>query len=197
MKEPADVSDLLHARVFKSILLQSHIRECESKGVLVASPPSTDAEPFLGTFGEFFEQNLRERANKMTYVYGLFYCFENLVRELVSKILEEQKGPSWWESVPIKVKERVEKRKADVAANAWHQAVFNSNIDHTLFGDLSSIIVEHWQVFEDLFPSQPWVKQRLDELERSRNVIAHGNVLADAEIERIEQYLGDWVRQVP
>jgi hypothetical protein len=28
-------------------------------------------------------------------------------------------------------------------------------------------------------------------------VIAHGNELPDSEIERLEQYLNDWVRQVP
>ena len=54
-----------------------------------------------------------------------------------------------------------------------------------------------WQEFEDLFPTQGWVKQRLDELERSRNIIAHGNLLSESEVQRIEQYLDDWLRQVP
>ena len=73
----------------------------------------------------------------------------------------------------------------------------DANIDHTLFGDLASTIVKEWQEFGDLFPNQNWVKQRLDELERSRNIIAHGNLLPDSEIERIEQYLDDWLHQVP
>lgn len=195
MKE-TETSDILHARVFKSILLHSHIRDGESRGVLL-TPPTPASEPFLREFSLFFDKGLRERAEKMTYAYGLFYCFENLVRELVSETLSEQKGEDWWDSVPTRVKERVEKHKKDIADNAWHQALFNSNIDHTLFGDLASIMIEQWEFFVDLFPNQNWVRQRLDELERSRNVIAHGNVLADSEIERIEQYLGDWLRQVP
>jgi hypothetical protein len=62
---------------------------------------------------------------------------------------------------------------------------------------ISSIIIAQWQEFEELFPDQHWVQVRLNELERSRNVIAHGNELPGSEIERLEQYLSDWVRQVP
>jgi hypothetical protein len=63
--------------------------------------------------------------------------------------------------------------------------------------DLASIIIAQWQEFEELFPSQDWVRVRLTALERSRNIIAHGNLLPESEIERLEQYLLDWVRQVP
>jgi len=88
-------------------------------------------------------------------------------------------------------------KRADTEKNKWHEAVYQNNIDLTLFGDLAAIIVKEWEEFDDLFPSQPWIKQRLDELERSRNVIAHANLLPEAEIERIERYLEDWLRQVP
>lgn len=187
---------MLHARLFKGMLLHADILARQAAGQL-ERPVSTGTKPFLGQYSASFSTRLRDRAERMTYVYSLFYCFENVVRLLVSERLQERKGADWWLSVPAKVQERVEKRKADVAHNAWHQATFGANIDHTLFGDLASIIVDEWQDFEDLFPSQNWVKQRLDELERSRNVIAHGNMLADSEIERIEQYLDDWLRQVP
>ena len=30
-----------------------------------------------------------------------------------------------------------------------------------------------------------------------RNIIAHGNLLSESEVQRIEQYLDDWLRQVP
>jgi hypothetical protein len=50
--------------------------------------------------------------------------------------------------------------------------------------------------FEDLFDSQDWVKSRFADLENSRNVIAHNNVLEASEIERIRLYLRDWARIV-
>ncbi|MEW6261512.1 MAG: Swt1 family HEPN domain-containing protein [Thermodesulfobacteriota bacterium] len=120
------------------------------------------------------------------------------VRELVAQRLEERKGSDWWNtSVPENVRKRVEQKRNDIEKNKWHQADYQKNIDLTLFGDLAAIIIKEWVEFDDLFPSQPWVKQRLDELERSRNVIAHANPLPAPEIERIEQYLEDWLRQVP
>jgi hypothetical protein len=200
MNEYSRVSDVLHGRLFKGILLHADIESMEERGLLVPQDTALEKQsiPFLGKYKEYFGKALRDRCEQMTHVYTLFYCFENDVRELVSQRLQERKGGEWWTtSVPKKVQERVEKRKADVADNPWHQANFDANIDHTLFGDLASIIVEQWQDFEELFPNQNWVKQRLDELERSRNVIAHGNLLAGSEIERIEQYLDDWLRQVP
>ena len=100
-------------------------------------------------------------------------------------------------AVPANVRKRVENKKTEIESNKWHQALIGADINHTLFGDLSSIIIAQWQEFEELFPDQHWVQVRLNELERSRNIIAHGNELPDSEIERLEQYLTDWVRQVP
>ncbi len=134
----------------------------------------------------------------MTYAYCLFYCFENSVRELVAQRLEERKGPNWWAvAVPASVQKRIDGKKEEIESNKWHQAVICADINHTLFGDLASIVILQWQEFEELFPSQHWVRVRLNELERSRNVIAHGNLLPQPEIERLEQYLDDWLRQVP
>ncbi len=99
--------------------------------------------------------------------------------------------------MPANVRKRVENKKAEIESNKWHQAMIGADINHTLFGDLSSIMFAQWEEFEELFPDQHWVQVRLNELERSRNVIAHGNELPDSEIERLEQYLSDWVRQVP
>src|SRR5437870_1659114 len=107
--------------------------------------------------------------------------------------MTERKGAAWWSFVPDNVKKRVDQKKKDIEENKWHQATIGSDINYTLFGDLASIMVKEWQEFEDLFPTQAWVKVRLDELERSRNFIAHGNVLPDSEIERLEQYLDDWL----
>jgi hypothetical protein len=194
----AEVLSRLHSRVFKGVLLSADISAREELGELIPPTPVSTAAELLGEYSQYFSRELRDRAVRMTYVYGLFFCFENSVRDLVSQRLLERKGSNWWDAcVPENVKKRVEQKKTDILDNAWHQSVIAEDIDHTLFGDLGSIIVKEWQEFEELFPNQHWVKQRLDELERSRNIIAHGNVLPDAEIERLEQYLDDWLRQVP
>lgn len=190
-------SELLHSRAFKGLLLDADIASREERGELPKAEDPRKQVALLGKYEEYFSREMQDKAGKMAYVYGLFYCFENLVRDLVLQRMAERKGEKWWDSVPDSVRKRVEQKKKDIDNNKWHQALFQSNIDLTLFGDLASIIVKEWQEFEDLFPSQHWIKQRLDELERSRNVIAHANLLPDAEIERIERYLDDWLRQVP
>jgi hypothetical protein len=69
-------------------------------------------------------------------------------------------------------------------------------VNYTDFGDLALILQQNWADFADLFPDQNWITARLRELEQSRNVIAHNNVLEDREIDRIRMYLADWIRQV-
>ena len=64
------------------------------------------------------------------------------------------------------------------------------------FGDLKSIITSNWLDFQDLFPDQNWVMARLAELEASRNIIAHSNVLEEREMTRLRLYVQDWLRQV-
>ncbi len=198
MSNRKSLSEFLHARAFKGVLLDSEIARQEEAGVLPRAKEPVAGPALLGRYEEYFSREMQDRSEKMAYVYSLFYCFENLVRELVAQRLEERKGPGWWNAcVPDNVGRRVDQKRADTEKNKWHQAVYQRNIDFTLFGDLAAIIVKEWDEFDDLFPSQSWVKQRLDELERSRNVIAHANLLPEAEIERIERYLEDWLRQVP
>lgn len=193
-----DAYSELHSRVFKSLMLSEDIARREESGELLRTDVNADQLTPFGDFEAYFSREIRERAKKMTYAYCLFYCFENEVRELVAQRLAERKGANWWSvAVPANVQKRVDNKRQEIESNKWHQAVIGAEINHTLFGDLSSIIIAQWQEFEELFPSQDWVRVRLNELERSRNVIAHGNVLPQAEIDRLEQYLQDWVRQVP
>jgi len=171
-----------HSRVFKSLLLSEDVARMEEQGELLRTESAT-AQPLFGNFEGYFSRDLRERAQKMTYAYCLFYCFENEVRVLVAQRLLERKGANWWEdAVPANVRKRVENKKTEIESNKWHQATIGADINHTLFGDLSSIIIAQWQEFEELFPDQHWVQVRLNELERSRNIIAHGNELPNGRV---------------
>lgn len=42
--------------------------------------------------------------------------------------------------MPTNVQKRVENKKQAMEDNKWHQAVIGADVNHTLFGDLSSII---------------------------------------------------------
>jgi hypothetical protein len=144
-----------------------------------------------------FSQQVRRDVAKSFPVYMSFFCLENSVREVVTERLAENHGADWWTScVSSPIQKKVESRKDKEGANRWHIKRGASPIHYTDFGDLSSIIINNWEEFEDLFPSQDWIKSRLDELEASRNVIAHSNTLDQKEMNRVEMYLQDWLSQV-
>jgi hypothetical protein len=93
------------------------------------------------------------------------------------------------------MKVRVSQRKEQEEKNQWHSGRNKDEIFYLDFGDLARLITTHWNLFEDL-PTQAWVQSRLDEAERSRNVIAHTNVLSAEEVARLELYLRDWMKQI-
>ncbi len=138
----------LYSRVFKSLLLSEDVARMEEKGELLRTEAPV-SQPLFGNFEAYFSRDLRDSAQKMTYAYCLFYCFENAVRNLVSQRLLERKGANWWEdAVPSNVRKRVDNKKTEIENNKWHQATIGADINHTLFGDLSSIIIAQWQEFE-------------------------------------------------
>lgn len=145
-----------------------------------------------------FSVQLRGEAMRMTRVYALIYCFENSVRELIRDRLQEKHGADWWTStaVPKKIRELADSRRDKANGNTWLEGERSDPSQFVDFGGLSDIIIQNWDVFADLIPTQHWLKQRMDELEQARNYIAHNRLLADTEFRRIESYVGDWLRQV-
>ena len=133
----------------------------------------------------------------MTRLYALIYCFENSVRSLLSERLRERYGTKWWtKQVPNKVKQKAESRQKDAQDNSWLEGQKQDVLGFAEFGNLADIITENWDDFSDLIPSQHWLKQRFDELEKTRNFIAHNRLLQPIEFQRIEMYVADWNRVV-
>lgn len=140
---------------------------------------------------------LRNQALRMTRLYALLYCFENSVREVVRERLEERLRADWWEKgVPARIRDLAENRKQDAVDNSWLEGDKTDLLSFAEFGDLAGIIIENWEDFSDLVPTQHWLKQRFDELEKARNFIAHNRLLLPSEFQRLEMYVADWNRQV-
>lgn len=129
--------------------------------------------------------------------YLAFFCLENAARELVMERLSEKLGADWWDkSASAGMKRQVEERRQKEGKNRWHIQRGAHEVNYTNFGDLRLLIVNNWEYFEDLFPDQNWISSRLDELEASRNIIAHSNTLDEREMTRLRLYLQDWKGQV-
>lgn len=185
--------------IFKGMLLNSDLEALEEIGITTKETPSLEVlSKEEGPISlEDFSPVIRLNGIKMASVYMAFYCFENSARDLIKERLRERLGVDWWEkSVPSKIKEEVKKRKKKDSKNKWHAPRALDEISYTDFGDMSNIICNQWEHFEDLFPSQDWIRTRIGDLEQSRNAIAHNNPLAERDIARIKMYLDDWIKQV-
>lgn len=144
-----------------------------------------------------FGVGLRNDALRMSRLYALVYCFENSVRNLITERMTERHGVDWWSNkVPGKIKQFAASRIKDAEENSWLEGLSADPMGFVQFGQLADLIAENWSDFEDLIPSQHWLKQRMEELEKARNFIAHNRILLPGEFQRIEMYINDWNRQV-
>ena len=182
--------------LFKGLSTESRLDELEIEGVSVRASSDPAAIQRVMPLEDFSAQ-IRKSAMQSLTAFLAFFCLENAVRELVTDRLSESHSSDWWNSqVPQKIKAKVAERQAKEGGNRWHVQRGANEIYYTDFGDLTLIIQYNWTDFEDLFPDQHWIINRLNDLESSRNVIAHMNVLDAREIERIKMYLEDWNKQV-
>ncbi len=144
-----------------------------------------------------FPIDMRNEALVMARLHALLYCFENSVRALIKEKLQEKHGADWWEKpVPAGVKKVAQQRQEDAEKETWLEGSKKELLGFVDFGDLADIMVANWAEFEDLIPTQHWLKQRMEELEKARNFIAHNRLLLPAEFDRIVMYIADWNRQV-
>ncbi|MBI5572093.1 MAG: hypothetical protein HY914_19270 [Desulfomonile tiedjei] len=144
---------------------------------------------------DFLDPDLLNEAQQMSVVYAAIHAFENTVRGMVTKAMAEKHGEAWWEKVPERIGKASKSRMEEDAKFRWHGARGASEINYCDFRDLSSIIVTNWAVFEDLLGNMEWAKATLNTLEKSRNIVMHGGILAKEDVERIGMNIRDWIRQ--
>ena len=145
---------------------------------------------------EMLNQEFIVNAEKMSIIYIAIHTFENMVREFVKNAMIETYQEKWWSEVSENIRKKVNIRMDDDSKFRWHGTRGGSEIEYCDFGDLSSIIIQNWSVFEPIVVNLEWVKSVLSVLERSRNIIMHGGILANQDIERIGINIRDWIRQV-
>jgi len=190
--KPASLTDFM----FRGLLAKHAIRDMQAVGLLRV--PAADAQEHseIDLFAPVSEQ-VRSGSLYMQRCFRLLYVLENVVREFVREVLEEIDKENWFEKrASIPMKKKVEDRKATEGKNQWHTGRNDHPIYYLDFGDLTLLIQNHWSEFKDLLPNQSWAVSRLQDAERSRNVIAHTNLLSDEEVVRLEMHVRDWIRQV-
>ena len=131
----------------------------------------------------------------MAVIYTAIHAFENSIRHFVSVAMAETYDANWWQEVPERIRKKAATRMENDSRFRWHGSRGGSDIEYCDFGDLSRIIETNWEVFQDVLEDLGWAKSTLSVLERSRNSVMHGGVLAAQDIERIGMNIRDWLRQ--
>lgn len=189
--EHKDLRDFL----FRGLMFESEAAVFQGAGIQIGANNAQSEERLLAEVLAPFGVARRNEALEMARVYALLYCFENEVRTLIRETLEEKEGVDWWDKLPVKVKTHAENRQATAMKDSWLEGQKRDLLGFVDFGMLASIITEKWEFFS-IIPSQHWLRQRMDELEKARNFIAHNRMLLPSEFQRIYMYIGDWNRVI-
>ncbi len=183
--------------LFRGLMFEADAEQFRSAGIRVGADMFEAERNLLEETLNPFSIDMRNEALEMGRLYTLLYCFENSVRNLIRERLQEIYGSNWWEDkAPKKIKDFALTRQKDAIENSWLEGQKRDLLGFIQFGHLADIIIANWEDFSDLVPSQHWIKQRMDELEQTRNYVAHNRLLLPGEFQRIEMYVNDWNRMV-
>lgn len=186
-----DLRDFL----FRGLMFESEAAVFQGAGIQIGANNAQSEERLLAEALAPFGVARRNEALEMARLYALIYCFENEIRSLIRETLEEKEGVDWWDKLPAKVKTHAENRQTTAMKDSWLEGQKRDLLGFVDFGMLASIITEKWEFFS-IIPSQHWLRQRMDELEKARNFIAHNRMLLPSEFQRIYMYISDWNRVI-
>lgn len=182
--------------MFRGLMFESEASAFQNAGIQVGADAGQAEERLLSEALSPFGVARRNQALEMARLYAVLHCFENEVRSLIRETLEEKEGADWIDKLPPKIKQFAESRQKTALADSWLEGEKSDVLGFIEFGHLSQIVIEKWQFFQDIVPSQHWLKQRMDELEKVRHFIAHNRGLLPSEFQRIYMYIADWNRVV-
>jgi hypothetical protein len=182
--------------LFRGLMVESEAAGFQAAGIQVGADIGQAEERLLSEALAPFGVTRRNRALEMARLYAVLHCFENEVRTLIRETLEEKEGPDWATKLPTKVLKYAEGRQKEASSDTWLEGEKDDLLGFVDFGHLAAIIIEKWGHFEDVMPSQHWLKQRMDEIEKARHFIAHNRMLLPTEFQRLYMYVSDWNRAI-
>jgi hypothetical protein len=187
-----DVRDFL----FRGLMFEAEAERFRLAGIQIGADNTQAEESLLKEALAPFGISRRNNALEMARLFAVLFCFENEIRDFIREALAEKEGPDWIEKLPPKIKEFAESRREAASKDSWLEGEKEDVLGFVDFGQLAQIIMAKWDYFKDVVPTQHWLKQRMDELEKSRNFIAHNRMLLPTEFQRLYMYVADWNRVI-
>ncbi|MDG2533543.1 Swt1 family HEPN domain-containing protein [Sphingomonas sp. HITSZ_GF] len=188
--------DQLRAFLFRGLLFESEAGIFQRAGIQIGASETAVEESLLAQSLAPFGVQRRNAALEMSRLYALIYCFENEIRDFIRERLEENEGENWISNIPGKILQHAESRRTIALKDSWLEGQKTDILGFADFGQLGQIIVAKWDCFKDVIPSQHWLSQRMDEIEKARHFIAHNRQLLPSEFARLYMYISDWNRVI-
>jgi hypothetical protein len=182
--------------MFRGLLFEAEATKFQTAGIKIGADQTETEERLLAEALTPFPINLRNNALEMARLYAVLFSFENNMRQFIRETLIENEGTDWLDKIPIKIKQHAESRQQTAFKDTWLEGEKTDLLGFLDFGHLAQLILNKWEHFESIIPSQHWLKQRMDEIEKSRNFIAHNRMLLPSEFQRMYMYIADWNRVV-
>ncbi len=186
-----DLRDFL----FRGLMFEAEAANFQSAGIQVGADIREAEERLLAEALVPFGVARRNAALEMARLYAVLFCFENEIRDFIRETLSEKIGEDWLAALSPKIRQVAEGRKEAALKDSWLEGEKTDLLGFVDFGNLGQIIVNNWEHFS-VIPSQHWLNQRMDELEKVRNFIAHNRMLLPSEFQRTYMYIADWNRVV-
>lgn len=183
--------------VFRGLLFESESEIYRKAGIRVGTDIGEAEEQLLLEALAPFGVKRRNDALEMARLYAVLHAFENEIRSLIRDTLDEKLKNDWWDTaVPSNIRKKAETRQKTAEKDSWLEGAKGDRLEFADFGDLASIITENWESFKHLGITQDWIRQRMNELEKARNFVAHNRMLLPSEFQRIYMYISDWNKVV-
>ncbi|CAN5546385.1 hypothetical protein BH10ACI3_BH10ACI3_26300 [soil metagenome] len=192
MSDKKDIRDFL----FRGLMLESEADKFRRAGIQIGANSTEAEESLLKEALAPFGITRRNQALEMARLFSVLFCFENEIRDFIREALVENDGTDWVDKLPPKIKTHAESRRDTAMKDSWLEGEKSDLLGFVDFGQLAQIIIAKWDFFKDIVPTQHWLKQRMDELEKSRNFIAHNRMLLPSEFQRLYMYITDWNRVI-
>lgn len=189
-------NDQLRSFLFRGLLFESEAAVFQRAGIQIGASDAAEAESLLEQSLAPFSVQRRNSALDMARLYALLFCFENEIRDFIRERLQESEGDGWQDKLPAKILQFAEGRKTTSLKDSWLEGQKTDILGFADFGQLGQIIVAKWDCFKDVIPSQHWLSQRMDEIEKARHFVAHNRLLLPSEFARLYMYIADWNRVI-
>ncbi len=145
----------------------------------------------------FIDNQIFNAANSNAEIYPIIYLFENSVRNFVVAVMKKYFKENWWgdrvEKANTKIHSNVTIRKLAEKEAPWHSSRGADPIFFTDIEDLKKIINSNSNEFRQILGGKfDHLAVWIEEIEKTRNILAHNNPVTKKDRDRLLLYAHDW-----